>query len=42
MATNNQIKFYKGQNAPAAPAAGMIWFSTADRTIRVYTGTEWE
>lgn len=42
MATKNQIKFYKGQNAPAAPAAGMIWFSTADRTIRVYTGTEWE
>ena len=42
MATNNQIKFYKGQNAPAAPAAGMIWFCTADRTIRVYTGTEWE
>lgn len=42
MATNNQIKFYKGQNAPAAPAAGMIWFSTLDRTIRVYTGTEWE
>lgn len=42
MATNNQIKFYKGQNAPAAPAAGMIWFSTLDLTIRVYTGTEWE
>lgn len=42
MATNNQIKFYKGQSAPAAPAAGMIWFSTSDRTIRVYTGTEWE
>lgn len=42
MATKNQIKFYKGQNAPAAPAAGMIWFSTADRTIRVYTGKEWE
>lgn len=42
MATKNQIKFYKGKNAPAAPAAGMIWFSTADRTIRVYTGTEWE
>lgn len=42
MATNNQIKFYKGQNAPAAPAAGMIWFSTLDRTIRVYTGAEWE
>ena len=42
MATKNQIKFYKGQNAPAAPAAGMVWFSTADRTIRVYTGTEWE
>ena len=42
MAIKNQIKFYKGQNAPAAPAAGMIWFCTADRTIRVYTGSEWE
>lgn len=42
MATKNQIKFYKGKNAPAAPAAGMIWFCTADRTIHVYTGTEWE
>ena len=42
MAIKNQIKFYKGQNAPAAPAAGMIWFSTSDRTIRVYTGSEWE
>lgn len=42
MATNKQIKFYKGQNAPAAPAEGMIWFSTLDRTIRVYTGSEWE
>lgn len=42
MATNNQIKFFKGANAPATPIAGMIWFCTADRTIRVYTGSEWE
>lgn len=42
MATNKQLKFFKGANAPAAPAAGMIWFCTSDRTIRVYTGTEWE
>jgi hypothetical protein len=42
MATNNQIKFFKGKNAPATPIAGMIWFCTADRTIRVYTGSEWE
>lgn len=42
MATNKQLKFFKGANAPAAPAAGMIWFCTTDRTIRVYTGTEWE
>ena len=42
MATNKQLKFFKGASAPAAPAAGMIWFCTDDRTIRVYTGTEWE
>ena len=42
MATNNQIKFYKGANAPSTLAAGMIWFCTSDRTIRVYTGSEWE
>lgn len=42
MATNKQLKFFKGASTPAAPAAGMIWFCTTDRTIRVYTGTEWE
>lgn len=42
MATNKQLKFFKGASAPAAPAAGMIWFCTEDRTIRVYTGAEWE
>ena len=42
MATNKQIKFFKGANAPAAPVAGMIWFCTEDRTIRVYTGSAWE
>lgn len=42
MATNKQLKFFKGASAPAAPAAGMIWFCTTDRTIRVYTGSEWE
>lgn len=42
MATNKQLKFFKGASAPAAPAAGMIWFCTDDRTIRVYTGAEWE
>ena len=42
MATNKQLKFFKGASAPAALAAGMIWFCTTDRTIRVYTGTEWE
>ena len=42
MATNNMIKFFKGANAPAAPVAGIIWFCTSDRTIRVYTGSEWE
>lgn len=42
MATNKQLKFFKGAVAPAAPVAGMIWFCTTDRTIRVYTDTEWE
>lgn len=42
MATNTQLKFYKGANAPAVPAAGMIWFNTTNRTIQVYNGTEWE
>ena len=42
MATNKQLKFFKGASAPAAPAPGMIWFCTTDRTIRVYTGSEWE
>lgn len=42
MATNKQLKFFKGASAPSAPVAGMIWFCTDDRTIRVYTGTEWE
>lgn len=42
MATNKQIKFIKGASAPSTPAAGMIWFCTSDRTIRVYTGSDWE
>ena len=42
MATTNMIKFFKGANAPTTLSAGLIWFCTTDRTIRVYTGTEWE
>lgn len=42
MATNKQIKFIKGASAPAVPVAGMIWFNTANRTIQVYNGTDWE
>lgn len=42
MATNKQLKFFKGASAPSTPVAGMIWFCTSDRTIRVYTGSEWE
>ena len=38
MATNNQLKFYKQSTAPTTPSVGAIWFCTADRTIRVYTG----
>lgn len=36
------LKFYKGVNQPDTAAAGAIWFSTTDRTIRVYTGSTWE
>lgn len=39
---NPQIKFYKGAAAPTSPAAGVIWFNTKNRTIQVYTGTDWE
>lgn len=39
---NPQIKFYKGEYAPATLTAGMIWFNTKIRTIQVYTGTTWE
>lgn len=42
MATNKQLKFFKGASFDTTPVAGMIWFCTEDRTIRVYTGTEWE
>lgn len=38
---NTAIKFYKQASAPTA-AAGSIWFNTTNRTIQVYTGTEWE
>lgn len=38
MANNKQLKFYKQSTAPATPSVGAIWFCTADRTIRVYTG----
>lgn len=42
MATNNKLKFYRKATAPASPATGAIWFDTANRTVQVYTGTEWE
>lgn len=42
MATNNKLKFYRKATAPASPATGAIWFDTTNRTVQVYTGTEWE
>lgn len=37
-----QIKFYRKNEAPSSPVAGAIWFNTVDKTIQIYTGTEWE
>ena len=42
MATNNQLKFYKGASFTTTPKAGVIWFNTTDRSIYVYNGTDWE
>lgn len=42
MSTNNKLKFYRKATAPASPATGAIWFDTTNRTVQVYTGTEWE
>lgn len=38
-----QLKFYRKSTAPTKDlAAGAIWFNTSDKTIQIYTGTEWE
>lgn len=37
-----QLKFYRKNEAPSSPVAGAIWFNTSDKTIQIYTGTEWE
>ena len=37
-----QLKFYRKSTAPSSPVAGAIWFNTTDKTIQIYTGTEWE
>ncbi len=42
MATTNSLKFYRKSTAPSSPVAGAIWFNTSDKTIQIYTGTEWE
>ena len=42
MATNNKLKFYRKATAPTSPVTGAIWFDTTNRTVQVYTGTEWE
>ena len=42
MATTNALKFYRKSTAPSSPVAGAIWFNTSDKTIQIYTGTEWE
>lgn len=42
MATTNSLKFYRKSTAPSSPVAGAIWFNTIDKTIQIYTGTEWE
>ena len=42
MATTNALKFYRKSVAPSNVAAGAIWFNTTDKTIQIYTGSEWE
>lgn len=42
MATNFQLKFFKGAVAPSLPSKGSIFFCTEDHTVRVYNGSEWE
>lgn len=42
MATTNALKFYRKSSAPTNVAAGAIWFDTVNKTIQIYTGTEWE
>ena len=38
-----QLKFYRKNVAPTEGlVAGAIWFNTTDKTIQIYTGTEWE
>ena len=37
-----QLKFYRKSEAPSSPVAGAIWFNTVDKTIQIYTGSEWE
>lgn len=37
-----QLKFYRKSTAPSSPVAGAIWFNTSDKTIQIYTGSEWE
>lgn len=42
MATTHALKFYRKSTAPASPVTGAIWFNTTDKTIQIYTGSEWE
>lgn len=38
-----QLKFYRKNVAPTEGlVAGAIWFNTSDKTIQIYTGSEWE
>lgn len=38
-----QLKFYRKNVAPTKDlVAGAIWFNTSDKTIQIYTGSEWE
>lgn len=39
---NTALRFFRGANAPATPATGMIWFNTSLNLIQVYNGSEWE
>jgi hypothetical protein len=38
----NLLKFHRGAAAPSTLVAGIIWFDTEDKVVKVYNGSAWE